>query len=35
LCRQHLLGEHRELPANRRTIVDDKVGDARHPETPR
>lgn len=35
LCRQHLLGEHRELHAIWTVIVHNKKGYARHPETLR
>lgn len=35
LCRQHLLGEHRELRALWHILTLDKKGYARHPETPR
>lgn len=35
LCRQHLLGEHRELHALWSIIVNNKKGYAHHPETMR
>jgi len=35
LCRNHLLGEHRELHAIWSVITNDKKGYARHPETLR
>jgi len=35
LCRQHLLGEHRELHALWTVITQKKKGYARHPETRR
>ena len=35
LCRQHLLGEHRELHALLVILTRDKKGFARHPETVR
>lgn len=35
LCRQHLLGEHRELHALWVILDEDKRGFARHPETRR
>jgi len=35
LCRQHLLGEHRELHAIWSVIVNGKKGYSRHPETLR
>ena len=35
LCRQHLLGEHRELHAVWSIITGDKKGYARHPEVRR
>jgi hypothetical protein len=35
LCRQHLLGEHRELHAIWAIITQDKKGYAQHPETKR
>lgn len=35
LCRQHLLGEHRELHAVWSVIVNGKAGYSRHPETLR
>lgn len=35
LCRQHLLGEHRELHAIWSILTKDKNGYARHPETLR
>lgn len=35
LCRQHLLGEHRELHALWTVITEDKKGYSRHPETLR
>ncbi len=35
LCRQHLLGEHRELHGLWRILTLDKQGYARHPETRR
>jgi hypothetical protein len=35
LCRQHLLGEHRELHAVWTVITEGKAGYARHPETLR
>jgi hypothetical protein len=35
LCRQHLLGEHRELHALWVILTKDKKGFARHPETLR
>jgi len=35
LCRQHLLGEHRELHALWVILTRDKKGFARHPETVR
>jgi hypothetical protein len=35
LCRQHLLGEHRELHAVWSVITQEKTGYARHPETLR
>ncbi|MFH1692374.1 MAG: pyrimidine dimer DNA glycosylase/endonuclease V [Candidatus Omnitrophota bacterium] len=35
LCRQHLLGEHRELHAIWTIITQDKKGYAHHPETKR
>ncbi len=35
LCRQHLLGEHRELHALWTVITKEKRGYARHPETER
>ena len=34
LCRQHLLGEHRELHS-RRILTEDRHGYAQHPETRR
>src|SRR4030065_2873500 len=35
LCRQHLLGEHRELHALWVRLTKEKKGFARHPETAR
>ena len=35
LCRNHLLGEHRELHAIWSILVNDKKGYANHPETLR
>jgi hypothetical protein len=35
LCRQHLLGEHRELHAIWSVLVQGKKGYAKHPETLR
>ena len=35
LCRQHLLGEHRELHALWTILTEAKAGYARHPETGR
>ena len=35
LCRQHLLGEHRELHAIWTVLTEGKVGYAKHPETVR
>ncbi len=35
LCRQHLLGEHRELHALWTIISENKKGYSRHPETLR
>ncbi len=35
LCRQHLLGEHRELHALWVILTKEKTGYARHPETRR
>ena len=35
LCRNHLLGEHRELHAIWSVIVNGKTGYAKHPETLR
>lgn len=35
LCRQHLLGEHRELHALWTILTNDRRGYARHPETLR
>jgi hypothetical protein len=35
LCRQHLLGEHRELHALWTILTEDRKGYARHPETRR
>ena len=35
LCRNHLLGEHRELHAIWAVLVNGKKGYARHPETLR
>jgi hypothetical protein len=35
LCRQHLLGEHRELHAIWAVITEDRKGYSRHPETLR
>lgn len=35
LCRQHLLGEHRELHALWTVISENKKGYAKHPETLR
>lgn len=35
LCRQHLLGEHRELHALWTILTEDKRGYRRHPETKR
>jgi hypothetical protein len=35
LCRQHLLGEHRELHAIWAVITKKKIGYSRHPETLR
>ena len=35
LCRQHLLGEHRELHALRTILTEDRRGYARRPETQR
>jgi hypothetical protein len=35
LCRQHLLGEHRELHGLWNIITQDKRGYSRHPETLR
>jgi hypothetical protein len=35
LCRQHLLGEHRELHAIWSILVHNKKGYSRHPETRR
>src|SRR5215211_5750368 len=35
LCRQHLLGEHRELHGLWRILSEDRQGHANHPETRR
>ena len=35
LCRQHLLGEHRELHGLWRILSEDRKGYAQHPETRR
>lgn len=35
LCREHLLGEHRELHAIWTILVENKKGYAKHPETLR
>jgi hypothetical protein len=35
LCRQHLLGEHRELHAIWVVLTEDRSGYRRHPETRR
>ena len=35
LCRQHLLGEHRELHAIWSILVHNKKGYSKHPETQR
>ncbi|MDD5111235.1 MAG: pyrimidine dimer DNA glycosylase/endonuclease V [Candidatus Altiarchaeota archaeon] len=35
LCRNHLLGEHRELHAIWTILTEDKKGYSRHPETLR
>jgi hypothetical protein len=35
LCRNHLLGEHRELHAVWSILTKEKAGYARHPETQR
>ena len=35
LCRQHLLGEHRELHALWTILTEDRKGYAHHPETKR
>ena len=35
LCRQHLLGEHRELHGLWNILVQNKTGYSRHPETLR
>lgn len=35
LCRQHLLGEHREIHALWKVITDNKKGYSKHPETLR
>jgi len=35
LCRQHLLGEHRELHALWTILTEDKTGYRKHPETQR
>lgn len=35
LCRQHLLGEHRELHALWTVLTEDRVGYRKHPETQR
>ena len=35
LCRQHLLGEHRELHGLWRILTEDRQGYAHHPETRR
>jgi len=35
LCRNHLLGEHRELHAVWSILINNKKGYARHPETLR
>ena len=35
LCRQHLLGEHRELHALWKILTENKKGYSRHPETLR
>jgi hypothetical protein len=35
LCRQHLLGEHRELHGLWRILTEDRRGYAQHPETRR
>lgn len=35
LCRQHLLGEHRELHAIWTILIENKKGYSRHPETLR
>jgi hypothetical protein len=35
LCREHLLGEHRELHAIYSIILNNKKGYSRHPETLR
>lgn len=35
LCRQHLLGEHRELHGLWNILTQQKVGYSRHPETRR
>lgn len=35
LCRQHLLGEHREIHAVWSVLTNNKIGYRRHPETMR
>lgn len=35
LCRQHLLGEHRELHALWSILINNKTGYSKHPETLR
>lgn len=35
LCRQHLLGEHRELHAIWKVLTENKTGYSKHPETIR
>ena len=35
LCREHLLGEHRELHAMWSVIINNKKGYSKHPETLR
>lgn len=35
MCRQHLLGEHRELHAIWSILINDKKGYRQHPETKR
>ncbi|MFW0861987.1 MAG: pyrimidine dimer DNA glycosylase/endonuclease V [Candidatus Komeilibacteria bacterium] len=35
LCRQHLLGEHRELHAIWTVLIENKKGYSKHPETLR